>query len=170
MFLWGCVVSLVNGCSILITAGTSESHVPRPLQITRVNHLTPCMPKGLRSYLDPNHRLKPHIPQLHRGRSPLVSSLARRSRLCHGATPERNVPDFIKDRLKARGGHFNCDLFSLWGCWTHYKPTVASAQNDDVMVSVFAKCKYQKWKKLCPLQHGSSLSFREKKAKATTND
>ncbi len=46
-------VPLVNGCSILITAGTSESHVPRPLQITRVNHLTPCMPKGLRSYLGP---------------------------------------------------------------------------------------------------------------------
>lgn len=28
--LLGCVISVVNGCSILITAGTSESHVPRP--------------------------------------------------------------------------------------------------------------------------------------------
>lgn len=53
------------------------------------------------------------------------------------------MPDFIKGRLEARRGHFNRDLFSLRGCWTDYRPTVASSRNDDVMVSVFAKCKYQ---------------------------
>lgn len=60
----GRVVSVVNGFSILIKAGTSMSHVPRPLQITRVNQLTPSMPEGLRSSLDP-------LPR--RGRGPLVS-------------------------------------------------------------------------------------------------
>lgn len=47
--LEGFVVSVVNGCTILITAGTSWSHGPRPLPITRVKHLTLCVPEGLRS-------------------------------------------------------------------------------------------------------------------------
>lgn len=76
------------------------------------------------------------------------------------------MPDFIKGRLKARGGHFNCDLFSLRGCWADYRPAAASSRNDDVMVSVFAKCKYQIGKELYPQQQGSSRSFREKKTKA----
>ncbi len=47
---------------------------------------------------------------------------------------------------------------------------MASPWNDDVMVSVFAKCKYQIGKELCPQQQGSSWSLREKKTKATEND
>lgn len=79
------------------------------------------------------------------------------------------MPDFIKGRLKARGGHFECDLFSLRGCSVDYRPTAASSWNDDVMVSVFAKCKYQIGKELCPQQQGSSASFRVRKTKATEN-
>lgn len=53
--LSGFVVSVVNGGLILITAGTSWSHVPGPLQITRVKHLTLCVlgGRGGPTYLGP---------------------------------------------------------------------------------------------------------------------
>lgn len=118
--LYGSVFSVVNGCSILITAGTSESHVPCPLQITRVNHLTLCMPKGLLSYLVPLPQLEPRSPTALLRPRPSVSppGQARRSRLCRGATPEGNVRDFIMRQIKARGGCFKCVIFSvrLLGC------------------------------------------------------
>lgn len=100
--------------------------------------------EGLRSYLDPSLRLEPRPRRgRRRGRRPLVSSPACRSRLCHGATPQGNGPDFIKGRLKARGGHLNRDLFSLRGCWTDYNTASSFTRNDDVMLSVFAKSKHQ---------------------------
>lgn len=160
--VWGCIVSAVNDCSILIAAGTSQSHVPRPLQIMRVNHLTPCMPKGLGSYLDAQPRLKPPLPQ-HLPR-PRASGL-RAGPVDHSRVMEPrlkgNVPDFIKGRLKARGGRFNRDLLPLWGCWTNYEPAAASSWNHDVILSVFAKCKYQIGKQLCARQQGSSWIQRE---------
>lgn len=68
-----------------------------------------------------------------------------------------NVPDFIKGRLKARGGRFNRDLLPP----VNYEPAAASSWNHDVILSVFAKCKYQIGKQLCARQQGSSWIQRE---------
>lgn len=58
-------------------------------------------------------------------------------------------------QIKARGGCFKCV-----GCWAVYRTAAASSQNDDVMVSMFAKCKYQIGKELCP-QREEERSYRE---------
>lgn len=56
---------------------------------------------------------------------------------------------------KSKGRLLKCDLVSLLGFLAHYRLAATSSQNNDVMVSVFAKCKYQIGRELCP-QHQSS--------------
>lgn len=80
--LWECVISVVNGCSTLITAGTSESHGHLPflfsLMITRVNHLTSDgMPRGISAIpgsVAPFCPRRSHFTS--RGHGPVVLSLA----------------------------------------------------------------------------------------------
>lgn len=62
---------------------------------------------------------------------------------------------------KSKRRLFKLDLFSLWYGWARYRLAAASSQNDDVMVSVFAKCKYQTGKELCSRNQCSSWSERE---------
>lgn len=154
----GRVASVVNGCSILITAGTSESHVPCPLQITRVNHLTLCMPKGLRSYPHPQPRLEPRSPTAQLRPQP---SGPEPGPVDHGRVMGPHRRGMCETSLRAHKSErrlFKLDLFSLWCGWARYRLTAASSQNDDVMVSVFAKCKYQTGKELCPRNQCSSWS------------
>ena len=61
--------------------------------------------------------------------------------------------------------YFRCEVAGL-DCG----PAAASPWNGDVMVSVFAMCKYQIGKELCPWQQGSSWRFRERKKKAAENE
>lgn len=156
--LSGRVASVVNGCSILITAGTSESHVPCPLQITRVNHLTLCMPKGLRSYPHPRPRLEPRSPTAQPRPQP---SGPEPGPVDHGRVMGPHRREMCETSLRAHKSKrrlFKLDLFSLWYGWARYRLTAASSQNDDVMVSVFAKCKYQTGKELCSRNQCSSWS------------